>query len=55
MTYFRVISVNKAFIKGLTNGPIEGMVTGVYWDMGGLQPSETGLVGERRRQRRGVS
>ena len=30
MTYFRVISVNRAFIKSFTTGSIEGMVTGVY-------------------------
>ena len=52
MTYFRVISVKRFFIKDLTEGPIKGMVTGVYrmrhvrdegvskkWSEGWLGPS----------------
>ena len=49
MTCFRVISVNRAFVKSLTKGSIKGMVTEVYEGMGGLQPGETGVVGKRRR------
>ena len=48
MTYFLVISVNRAFIEGLTKDSIKGMVTGVYRGIGGLRPGETGVVGERR-------
>ena len=55
MTYFRAISVNRAFIKGLTKGFIKGMFTWVYGCMGDLRPGETGVVRERRRRRRGVN
>ena len=50
MIYFRVISVNRIFIKSFSKAPIKGMVTGVYGGMRGLRLGETVVVGERRRR-----